>query len=351
LKRVGVLLNEAMVKERAYKDGIAKRGEALTEAQKVQARYNEILSQTVDMQGDAARTSDTFAGALREFRAASEDARANLGKALMPTAKDTMNVVRDLTVAFANLPEPLTRLIALVGGATFGIAALGLAIIPLKIGLAALATAFGAIGAVPLVAIGAVTAGIVVMNKMIKDGRDEFEKLRAKAEAYGVEGAQSIKNYDELAHKVIEAELAQRKLLETAMSVNEVMEEYNAIWTEINVKDKLHVDSLEASLELLEDIVSTQNRQFGDQSGFQIARHTAISDTDERKAMRRRNWEGMQMMGRIMIDKGIDIRENEMMQKGIAQFQPKMIVDLKADGHSMGAGLAKGVDDDAASAG
>ena len=52
----------------------------------------------------------------------------------------------------------------------------------------------------------------------------------------------------------------------------------------------------------------------------------------------------MQMMGKIMIDKGIDIRENEMMQKGIAQFAPGMIVQLQTDGEALGAGLAKNVD-------
>jgi len=342
LKRVGVLLNENMVKQRAYKDGIAETGAVLTEAQKVQARFAEILAQTTDMQGDAIRTSDTFAGALREFRAASEDARAALGTALLPTAASALDIVRNLAIGFSQLPEPITASIAVLVAATAAVAGLGALVGPLTVGFGVLAAAIGAIGIVPLAAIATVTAGVVVMNKMVKDGRDEFEKLRMKAEAYGVEGARSIQNYNDLAEKVIEAELAHRDLLNTAMSVNEAMQEYNEIWTEVNVKAKIQVDSLAAALELAEEM--NRVTAVDPNAGFETARHTAISDTDERKAMRKRNWENMQMMGKIMIDKGIDIRENEMMQKGIAQFAPGMIVQLQTDGEALGAGLAKNVD-------
>jgi hypothetical protein len=84
LRRFGVLLSEAAVKEEAYATGIAKRGEMLTEAQKVQARYSLILKQTAVQQGDFARTSDSLANVQRRITGNLRDAAATIGTALLP---------------------------------------------------------------------------------------------------------------------------------------------------------------------------------------------------------------------------------------------------------------------------
>jgi hypothetical protein len=57
---------------------------ALTEAQKVQARYSLILKQTATAQGDFARTSTSLANAQRIIRASWTDLSATLGTAFLP---------------------------------------------------------------------------------------------------------------------------------------------------------------------------------------------------------------------------------------------------------------------------
>lgn len=91
LRQVGVLLSEARMQEEAYRSGIAKRGAALTDAQKVQARYNLILKDTSDTQGDFARTAGGMANQQRILSARFEDLSAKLGKKLLPWA---MKVVK-----------------------------------------------------------------------------------------------------------------------------------------------------------------------------------------------------------------------------------------------------------------
>jgi hypothetical protein len=86
LRQVGVLLSEARVQEEAYRAGIARRGEELTDAQKVQARYNLILKDTNDTHGDFARTSGSMANQQRILSARFEDLSAKLGKKLLPYA-------------------------------------------------------------------------------------------------------------------------------------------------------------------------------------------------------------------------------------------------------------------------
>ena len=103
LRTLGVLLSEARVKEEAYSSGIAKRGKKLTEAQKVQARYNLILKDTAIQQGDVEKTGGNLAGQQRKLNALMADAGATIGTQLLP-------VVTELTTAFVDLlKDPATQ--------------------------------------------------------------------------------------------------------------------------------------------------------------------------------------------------------------------------------------------------
>ena len=84
LKRLGILVNEAITKQTAYSAGIAKQGAQLTEVQKVQARYLAIMNQTSAAQGDLARTIDSPTNALRVMRAQMEQLSIELGMDLLP---------------------------------------------------------------------------------------------------------------------------------------------------------------------------------------------------------------------------------------------------------------------------
>ncbi|MFA7250461.1 MAG: hypothetical protein WC273_12620, partial [Dehalococcoidia bacterium] len=95
LRQFGVLLSEASVKEEAYAAGIAKRGAVLTEAEKVQARFNLIMRQTEIQQGDVARTSDTLANQQRALAAQVDNLQAKIGKALLPYVEKTTQAMND----------------------------------------------------------------------------------------------------------------------------------------------------------------------------------------------------------------------------------------------------------------
>lgn len=85
IRRYGVLLNEATLKQRAMALGIIRTtNEALTPQQRVLAAQAEILAQTSDAQGDFARTSDGLANTQRTNAAKWDDAMAKIGKALLP---------------------------------------------------------------------------------------------------------------------------------------------------------------------------------------------------------------------------------------------------------------------------
>jgi len=134
LRRFGVLLSEARVKEEAYASGIAKRGDALTEAQKVQARYALILKDTAVQQGDFEKTAGGMANLMRRLKGNLTDASTVIGAALLPQIVNLAKKLNDLVVKngpaiqeFANkLPGAFDKALAFAEKIPWGAIAAGL---------------------------------------------------------------------------------------------------------------------------------------------------------------------------------------------------------------------------------
>lgn len=87
IRRYGVLLNQAVLQERAFNEQITETNRVLTPAERVLAAYSEILAQTTVAQGDAARTANDFANSSRRAAAASVETAASIAGALVPIAE------------------------------------------------------------------------------------------------------------------------------------------------------------------------------------------------------------------------------------------------------------------------
>jgi|GEM_PF-2401633 len=84
LRKYGIDLSAATVQAYAWANGIAANGEALTENEKVQARWGALLEQTSAVQGDNANTAGELAGQQRRLAAALEESQTKLGEFLIP---------------------------------------------------------------------------------------------------------------------------------------------------------------------------------------------------------------------------------------------------------------------------
>jgi hypothetical protein len=112
LRRFQVLLSEARVQTEAYASGIARAGSKLTEGQKVQARFNIIMRDTVKQQGDFARTSENFANQQRRLTAEFRNLSAEIGGVTLPvvtkliqTLNDGITISRELGKEIRRLPD------------------------------------------------------------------------------------------------------------------------------------------------------------------------------------------------------------------------------------------------------
>lgn len=94
IRKYGILLNEAALKNRALQMGIIKNTKtALTPQQKVLAAQAEIMAQSSKAQGDFARTSGGLANQQRILSAAMENLSADLGTAFQPILAEVMGFI------------------------------------------------------------------------------------------------------------------------------------------------------------------------------------------------------------------------------------------------------------------
>jgi hypothetical protein len=107
LRRFGVLLNDATLKQEALTLGIYDGKGALTAQQKILAAQSAIYKQTNDAQGDFMRTSDGLANSTRTLSATFKDLQAKFGAAFIEQAKTATANINFLAQGFNKLPTPV----------------------------------------------------------------------------------------------------------------------------------------------------------------------------------------------------------------------------------------------------
>jgi hypothetical protein len=93
LRRFGIFLNDARIKQEALNAGLIKGKEELTAAGKAAAIYRIILKDTADAQGDVERTSSSWANTKRRLAAQVEDVAAKIGRLFLPAVESAGNAV------------------------------------------------------------------------------------------------------------------------------------------------------------------------------------------------------------------------------------------------------------------
>lgn len=98
LRRYGILLDDATLKQKALELGIYSGKGALTAQQKILAAEAAIYQQSANAQGDFARTSDGLANKTRILKASLENVVAEIGTALLPIALKIATFLSDRVI-------------------------------------------------------------------------------------------------------------------------------------------------------------------------------------------------------------------------------------------------------------
>lgn len=100
LRAFGIFLDEAKVKAKAAAMGMEPLNGALSDGQKVAARYALIMEQTADSQGMFGRDVDSLADKSKRLESNLADLQAGIGEGLVPALADATQGALDLMDAF-----------------------------------------------------------------------------------------------------------------------------------------------------------------------------------------------------------------------------------------------------------
>ena len=105
LKELGVVMTQANLEAYALAQGYTTAYTAMDQAQQVAVRYQYVLANTQNAQGDFARTSDSTANQLRIFQESLKEAAATAGEELLPVITPIIERFNGLIQSFGDLDE------------------------------------------------------------------------------------------------------------------------------------------------------------------------------------------------------------------------------------------------------
>lgn len=116
LKQYGIVMTEANLEQFAMQQGLSKTVSEMNQAEKVQLRYNYVLANTTNAQGDFARTSDSVANQTRMAKEQLKQAAAALGQNLVPAAASALKVINNILSGFQKLNPAQQKMILGIAG-------------------------------------------------------------------------------------------------------------------------------------------------------------------------------------------------------------------------------------------
>lgn len=109
LKQFGIVMTDANLQAYALSKGITKSTADMSQAEKVQLRYNYVMSQTALAQGDFAKTSDSWANQTRILSEQWKEFGATIGTVLMNVLLPAVKAINSLLSQLIALAQGVAR--------------------------------------------------------------------------------------------------------------------------------------------------------------------------------------------------------------------------------------------------
>ncbi len=100
LKELGINLDATTMSEYALEQGITKSWNAMTQSEKATLRYAYLMEVTKDIQGDFAKTSESFANQQRILQLQFESLAGVIGAAFLPSMTSALKLFKDFLKDF-----------------------------------------------------------------------------------------------------------------------------------------------------------------------------------------------------------------------------------------------------------
>lgn len=175
LKKFGVVMTDTNLKQFAADQGLVWN--EMDQTQKTMLRYQYVLAQTKDAQGDFARTSDGTANSTKIFQASLQDLGTAIGTNLLPIITPIIQKITEWVNKFNELSPSTQRIITIIG---LVVAAIGPVLVVIGTLISSIGSIIGVLGMVtaPMLGIVAVIAAVVAWGVILYKN---WDTIKAKA--------------------------------------------------------------------------------------------------------------------------------------------------------------------------
>lgn len=112
LKQLGIDMSVTNMEAYALAQGIETAWNKMSQQEQTMLRYNYLLEQTADAQGDFAKTADSYANQQRIMQLTMEELSAQLGEEILPIALELTNTVSEKAPDIINIISGITGVLA-----------------------------------------------------------------------------------------------------------------------------------------------------------------------------------------------------------------------------------------------
>lgn len=114
LRKFGVVLNQASLQEYAYAQGVRKKISEMTEAEKVQLRYNFVMAQTSTALGYFKKEHNTASAQLENFREIVKEIGVTFGEVIIPVFSPILNGINNILKYVTGLDQGTRKFIVTI---------------------------------------------------------------------------------------------------------------------------------------------------------------------------------------------------------------------------------------------
>ena len=178
LKKFGVVMTDTNLQKFAEDQGLVWK--ELDQTEKTMLRYQYVLAQTKDAQGDFSRTSDGTANSTKIFQASLQDLGTAIGTNLLPIITPVIQKITEWINKFQELSPETQKIITIVGLVA---AAIGPILVVVGTLISSIGAVIGVLGMVsaPMIGIAAIIAALILWGIKLYQNWDE---IKAKAIAF-----------------------------------------------------------------------------------------------------------------------------------------------------------------------
>lgn len=178
LKNLGVVMTQTNLEQFALSKGIRKRIKDMSEAEKIQLRYNYVLEKTKNAHGDFERTGGGASNQMRMFNENLKELGATFGQYILPHFTKALVHLNKMIVAFSQLSPKVQQTILILGGVIAVIGPIVTVVGTLITAVKGLNIALMFLSANPMIlAIAGIVAGLLAVCKALKVIYDWIVKI------------------------------------------------------------------------------------------------------------------------------------------------------------------------------